>query len=211
MNTGENYGPTIHFSTARSIIGNMTRRYCPRCHYPQSTCACAVARTISSETPIDILQHPSETHAAKNTARLAAYCLPECRIWHGENENDFLELRRELRNETRTVFLLYPSDGSVDIRALSTVGTNKARLLILDGTWRKAYKMYQLNPWLYTYPTVTICDQTSNYTFRKAPNKNCLSTLESVQYALTKTEPELDLQPLSDCLDHLKECFSRRD
>jgi len=67
----------------------------------------------------------------------------------------------------------------------------------LDGTWRKALKLWRLNPWLWTMPAYRINPtQPSSYGIRKTTQANSLSTLEAVSYAL-KLNESIETDPLN--------------
>ena len=163
---------------------------------------------------VDILQHPSEQKAAKNTARLVTLCMPKANIWVGENAGDFSELQTQLLAETRPIAVLYPGTGSQPLETVikqqksSQQPAQALRLLFLDGTWKKAYKLWQLNPWLQQYPQISIEATTSQYHIRKAPKAHYLSTLEAVAICLQKAE-HCNVQPLYDCLHQMQLSFSQ--
>ena len=148
------------------------RTYCLHCNYPQKTCVCSSVTRIDTHSYIDILQHPTEIKAAKNTARLAALCLPKVRIWSGENSECFTELQKQLQEERRPIALLHPDFHAISLkefcaRANITHPQGQplgARFLVLDGTWKKAYKIKQLNPWLNHYPSIAITARKRNPT-----------------------------------------------
>jgi DTW domain-containing protein YfiP len=176
-----------------------TRRYCPACHYPLVTCLCAFIAPVDSQIKISILQHPSEVKAAKNTARLAQLCLANTNIWVGESADDFNEIQQNIMQDLHkphTIAVLYPNTKSIDLQrfkarrhlAQRTHSAPPLHLIFLDGTWRKAYKMWQLNPWLHNLDSITISQMSSQYHIRKAPKEGCLSTLEAIDYCLKELD-----------------------
>jgi DTW domain-containing protein YfiP len=147
---------------------------------------------------IVVLQHPSETTHAKNTARLVALAIPAAEIVVGETAEDFSELQVKLVGQ-QSAAVFYPAVTSVEFdqnAAPQAIDT----MLFIDGTWRKALKIWQLNPWLWTMPAFSLKPTyPSNYAIRKTKQPNSLSTLEAVSLALTlyngtNTAPLLDLQ-----------------
>ena len=160
-------------------------------------------------TAIDILQHPSETRVAKNTARICKLCLPQTQIWLGEGADDFRQLRAELATEARPVWLLYPGEAAQSFAQLIEAVQPQVgvRLLLVDATWKKAYKMWQLNPWLECLPQVSLSHLASNYRIRKSPKKHYLSTLEALGYSLTELEPGLDTRPLFQAFNAMQAHF----
>ncbi|KAJ0983115.1 hypothetical protein J5N97_011370 [Dioscorea zingiberensis] len=79
--------------------------------------------------------------------------------------------------------LLYPGDGSM---ALEAVDFQVKHLVVLDGTWGKARRMYCENPWLKLMPRLSLDrKRESLYSeVRHEPKAGCLSTVESIVYAL---------------------------
>lgn len=58
-------------------------------------------------------------------------------------------------------------------------------LILLDGTWRKAKKMWMLNPWLHDLPSWHFGQPPENqYRMRKTNLEHSLSTLEAAAYGL---------------------------
>lgn len=79
--------------------------------------------------------------------------------------------------------LLFPSDESVDVEVVDFEVKN---LIVLDGTWAKARRMYKENPWLKMLPHIRLdIDRLSLYReVRNQPRAGYLSTIESIVYAL---------------------------
>lgn len=79
--------------------------------------------------------------------------------------------------------LLFPSESSVDVEAVDFEVKN---LIVLDGTWAKAKRMYMENPWLRLLPHIRLnVDKLSLYgEVRTQPKAGYLSTIESIVYAM---------------------------
>ncbi|MFT5790604.1 MAG: DTW domain-containing protein YfiP [Shewanella sp.] len=156
------------------------------------------------KTELIILQDPTEVGHAKNSVRLMKLVIPETQVYVGENTDDFTALREYLAQSKKRVYLIYPSEQSEQAHQGSCDGD--AILLLLDGTWRKAYKLLQLNPWLQDFPSLHLdLDSASNYTIRKASRSDSLSTLEASAMMLKVLEPQQDVTPLTDALAALVE------
>ncbi|NMH65066.1 tRNA-uridine aminocarboxypropyltransferase [Shewanella salipaludis] len=178
----------------------MSRRYCSVCHYPQSACVCASIRPLQPKTRLLVLQHPSEVGHAKNSVRLLSLVIPQTLVYVGETPEDFAELRQYLARLERPVYLVYPSEKSVQVQQAAPAAD--CVLLLLDGTWRKAFRLLQLNPWLQQYPALHLdLEQSSNYRIRKASRSDSLSTLEAAAHMLRALDPELEVKPLFEALD----------
>ena len=69
--------------------------------------------------------------------------------------------------------------------------TKELCLIILDGTWKKAYRMFALSENLQSLPQVCLPESLANsgeYVIRKVAKKNALSSLEACCYALALLE-----------------------
>ena len=116
----------------------MPRSYCPRCDYPERTCLCHdIARTGYS-IKLTILQHPTEAGHAKNTARLITLVAEGAEVVVGEQPEDFDGVRHALLSNPGVV-LLFPTSISVPLSEASQTSPVH-RLVLIDGTWRKAKK-----------------------------------------------------------------------
>nr|WP_237732868.1 tRNA-uridine aminocarboxypropyltransferase [Shewanella schlegeliana] len=165
---------------------------------------CASIETMQVKAELIILQDPSEVGHAKNSVRLLELVIPNTQVVVGETEDDFTTLREQLAQSKKPVYLVYPSDTSVS--ANETQVEEEVILLFLDGTWRKAYKLLQLNPWLQAYPALHLdLDSASNYTIRKASRSDSLSTLEAVAMMLKAIDEKQNIAPLTNALSAMVE------
>lgn len=82
--------------------------------------------------------------------------------------------------------LLYPSEEAVSVNGLEAINFEVKNLIVLDGTWSKAKRIYVENPWLKLLPHLKLeLDKVSMYNgVRLQPKAGCLSTIESIVYAL---------------------------
>lgn len=82
--------------------------------------------------------------------------------------------------------LLFPSEKAVDANDLKAMEFEVKNLIVLDGTWRKARRMYCENPWLQMLPHLRLdVEKMSLYgEVRQQPKVGYLSTIESIVYAL---------------------------
>ncbi|MBV2203852.1 MAG: DTW domain-containing protein [Pseudomonas sp.] len=159
----------------------MSRPRCPRCQRPLMQCLCALIPSLESRTQVLILQHSSEAGHALNTARLAALGLCNAQLLVGE----YFE---EPCGDGRPTYLLFPGEDALELDSLAG-RTEPVRLVVPDGTWRKARKLLHVNPWLAALPRVALPPgQPSRYRLRKAPSADALSTIEAVTCALNGLE-----------------------
>lgn len=98
--------------------------------------------------------------------------------------------------------LLFPSEGSVMINELKERGLKVRNLIVLDGTWSKARRMYLENPWLKllcSHVKLKIEGGSLYREVRRQPREGCLSTIESIVHAMK--EMGEDPEGLDNMLD----------
>ncbi|QLE87357.1 DTW domain-containing protein [Shewanella sp. Scap07] len=177
----------------------MSRNCCDACSFPLNACICDAIRPLNHQQELIVMQHPSEVGHAKNSVRLMQLVLSNLKVFVGEQSADFVALQHYLNQCGKPVFLIYPSDDSKEI-GQAAVPSN-AVFILLDGTWRKAYKLLQLNPWLSQYRALHFdLASASNYTIRKSSRSDSLSTLEAAAMTLKQLDNNLDVTPLTDAL-----------
>mgnify|MGYP001049229948 CR=1 FL=1 len=177
----------------------MKRSYCSVCHFPESTCICEHVVVCTNAIKVVVLQHPKEAQHAKNTVALLKLALSDFEIITGETAEDFLDIRKEL--QSRNPVIVYPGTDAIKLPK-ERLSFTPDTLVLIDGTWKKAYKMIKLNPWLMTLPCVSFSDEYQNsYSIRKSPNKQSLSTLEAVYLSLSHIEGN-KFTPLLDLFHH---------
>ncbi|EMK3416504.1 tRNA-uridine aminocarboxypropyltransferase [Vibrio parahaemolyticus] len=184
-------------------------RYCSQCGKSRKACICQWIVPLASGVELIILQHTSEAHRPLGTARILNLSLKNCTCLIGEDFSDDAQLNALLTDEAYQHFILYPSEQSQclsEIACTESERTRKTRLILLDGTWKKAYKMWQLSTNLHALTTVKLPeDLQGHYTIRKAPSDNSLSTVEAGFYALSLLEPDNDFSPLLNAFDRMIE------
>lgn len=161
---------------------------------------------IDSDIELIILQHPSEVKNAIGTARILDLSLPHCQIIIGENFTEDNALNNILNDPSRQCYLLYPSNESIPVESLNKMDVIGQRtFILLDGTWRKAYKMFQLSNNLHQLPAIR-CEPTaaSQYTIRQTSVEGGLSTVEAGHLLLSSLEQNsAKYQPLLDVFEYM--------
>ena len=152
-----------------------------------SVCLCHAVHPMKVEPQLIILQHPKEVDHAKNSARLVQLAVPQARVLIGESPEDFLPHLADCLEHPDHVAVFYPSPSSkpMESHLADFRRHNYKHLIFVDATWRKAFKLWQLNPWLQALTCWCFAaPPPSRYQIRKAKVENSLSTLEAVAYAL---------------------------
>lgn len=148
---------------------------------------CGLIRPIAARTGVTVLQHPRERHHPFNTARLARMALRSLDLHVAWPDGDDRMVCRPPLPEGAA--LLYPRTDAV---LLGDAAPPPSHIVVLDGTWPQARRLYRENPWLSELPHVALDpERPSRYRIRREPALHCLSTLESIVAALGVLEPEL--------------------
>ena len=177
-------------------------RYCSQCGKARKACICDNIVALDSQVELIILQHPTEEHRPMGTARILSLSLVNSRLLVGEDFREHGELNQLLAEPDVEHFVLYPSDVSLSAADVALPIEKKIRIILLDGTWKKAFKMWQLNTQLRHLPCLHLPeDLKGNYRIRKAPNENALSTVEAGFHVLSMMQPEKDFSPLLDAFE----------
>jgi len=170
------------------------RARCPRCERALVACFCHCITPLNNALSVVILQHPSEVKHAKGTAKIVELTLTNCELIIGEDfAND--ETFNQIINRKKSI-LLYPNDDAITPKELaeqvskeSSLALSDYQLIVIDGSWKKAYKIFCLNPVLATLPCIGIdVINQSNYRIRKSSRADSLSTLEAIHSLLTTLE-----------------------
>ena len=177
------------------ITSVMKRPVCPSCDFPVTTCVCSyLSQPLNNHIEVVILQHPSETKVAKNTAKLLTLQLQHIQLVVGETAADFSAVQSYLAN--RKAALLYPNKHAQTLAAGAAEKLELDTIIILDGTWKKATRLYQTNLWLHALPSFSFdTHDQSKYTIRKSKHQFSLSTLEACARFLALVEG-CDINPL---------------
>ena len=175
-------GRSIH---VRGVLES--REMCWRCRRPKRVCYCAAVRPIETRTRVVILQHPRESDVPINTARIAELSLSSSTLHVGLDFSRDRALLAALSNQAAPPVLLYPSDDAKDLAVDPPLGP--VTLVVIDGTWWQASKLFKLNPVLHALPRYGLApSEESRYRIRREPAAHCLSTIEALEAALAVLE-----------------------
>jgi len=184
------------------------RAKCNQCDFLESRCLCDFLYPIENQTILVILQHPSETNHALNTVRLMKKTFQKIIIITDENfslNSQFLELYENFK-ETMGVLFLTSSALPIEIVSQEKSSIKLSHLILIDGTWRKAKKIYLLASQLHSLSSYVLKgQQNSKYRLRKSSIEGSLSTLEAGVLALKIIEPTIN----NKSLDLLESAFAK--
>jgi len=164
-----------------------SREMCWECRRPVRVCYCAAVQPIETTTRVVILQHPRESDVPINTARIAELALSNSTLHVGLDFARDASLAAALSDPAAPPVLLFPSDDARDLALEAPPGP--VTLVVIDGTWWQASKLFKLNPFLQALPRYGLAPSAeSRYRIRREPAAHCLSTIEALEAALTLLE-----------------------
>ena len=166
----------------------MPRVSCWLCFKPVVACICNLVAPVANRTAVTILQHRRERFHPVGTSRIARLGLKRVRVEPCWPRSDLASLVARLPQRAA---LLYPSAGARDLSTL-TPEEHPRHLIVLDGTWPQAKKIYNGQPWLQAMPHLRLRPKRmSGYgDVRRQPRQGCLATIEAIVEALRLLEPE---------------------
>lgn len=176
------------------------RARCKQCNKASIACICSAICELDNQHFLHILQDPSEQKKAIGTARILALSLSNVKLSVG---TVFSASAFDLQN----TFLVFPSETANTVHHLQTIHkiNTQTQFILLDGSWKKAYKILMSNPFLQALPKVSLnIDNKSNYRLRKSPRKGGLSTVEAGYYLLSELEGDMKkFSPLLTVFDQM--------
>jgi len=160
------------------------RAFCGQCNKALVACICDLIEHIDNHYFLHILQDPSEMKKAIGTARILGLSLQRSDVHVGETfeASDF---------DVNNTFLVFPDEQAESVSSLRQQQriNEKTQFILLDGSWKKAYKLLMSNSFLQKLPKISIqVTQKSAYKIRKSPREDGLSTVEAGYYLLSELE-----------------------
>ena len=119
------------------------RAVCPQCEYILARCLCSTLKPIENTTKIIILQHPSETGHALNTVSLMKKSFLNLDLFIGEDFSEDQKLNSLINNYKETICLIFPAGNNIVLN--SKTEQKITHLIFIDGTWKKARKIFLLS------------------------------------------------------------------
>lgn len=143
---------------------------------------------------MSIIQHGKETKHAKNTAKLAKLCASSIEIVRADSTGAMQQLATSCHLNSSAV--IYPCSHSLDLEThKEAFAQNINSLIIIDGSWKQAFSIFQQNEWLRALPAFHFeMAPASEYSIRHTRFSKSLSTLEALAYTLS-TVYNIEVEP----------------
>jgi DTW domain-containing protein YfiP len=147
-----------------------------------SLCLCALIPRLETRTRLVLYIHRFEERKPTNTGLLAASCLTRSEVRFRGGPDD---LSRPFTCEDGTEpLVLFPYEGATPLDRFPTNGA-PVTLVVPDGNWRQASKMYKRVPGLAGLRCVALPEgPRSDYRLRSEAHQDGLSTLEAIARAI---------------------------
>src|SRR5690606_15316465 len=168
------------------------RLVCYACFRPRPLCYCAELPRLDNATRVIVLQHPREQFHPLGTARIVA---------RGLRNSALVVLHRHVAHELESLLpagsaLLYPEGNARDLAAVPSHQRPKT-LVVLDGTWHHARRLYRDHRVLQQMPRYCLKpERSTEYRVRREPKIDYISTVEAVAAALELLEPGASYEAL---------------
>lgn len=156
---------------------------CSKCGLPIITCICKSIKEVETKAKFVILSSEKEVYRNTNTANLLKQIntkSTEIIIWkRGEIPSSILSY---INNDIYNVYLVFPiMNKEMEIRkAKYNKDNNTPVFIIVDGTWREAWKIIRKSDYLKNLPILSLeTNRVSKFTLRRGQEEGNLCTIEA--------------------------------
>jgi len=185
-------------STRTFNARGVTLKRCKQCQLGLQTCICEWRKPSQSQLHFILIMHRDEVYKPTNTGRLIADLFPEqCQAFLWSRTDPDKTLLALLNDNRRHCQLVFPASEN-DIRTVASRPPERLEesapintVVLLDGTWKQARKMYSQGKWMRHLPILDLSHTLSesqhkwgNYRVRQACEDGQLATAEAAALAL---------------------------
>ena len=190
---------------------------CEACNLPALNCLCPYRVRASCGIQVWLLTHPLEQYKPTNTGRLIRDVLPDTRVFTWYRTLPDAELLALLDDPRYAPFVVFPDDQPgyaervVDVeRVVERREAGRIPVLILlDGTWRQARKIFRRSDYLARLPVLPlVTERQTRYRLRKPASADHLSTAEVAAELLRQAGEEQAADYLDDYFEVFNESYA---
>ncbi len=185
---------------------------CPKCRINLTLCFCDSIIERENQTTITVLRHHRETHLNTSTAIVANRILKNSKIvLRGLPEKHFEYSDLEI-SEDEIPYYLFPTDDAIllDDEFVKNHQGKKVHLIVPDGSWTQAKKVYRREKCLHHIKCVKLSSlKKSEYELRKSPREDGVCTFEAIAYAIGAIESKSIEQDMIKILKIMVDRFKR--
>ncbi len=180
-------------------------RRCTTCKIHQTLCFCGEVKVLDTKTRISIIMHHRERFLTSNTANLATLVLKNSKIVLRGLPGKLFNADELALNENETPLYLFPHEDAVELNDEFIASLTKPiHLIIPDGTWSQAVKVYRRESALSHIQCVKLPPgDPGKYRLRKSERENGVCTYEAIMRALClieSTDLEVEMSRIFDVM-----------
>lgn len=181
------------------------REHCINCALVKEFCICGHVPSIESDIIFILLSHTNELKKRTNTGILIEKSMTSTLVieWQRKEPSkellDIINMEKEVyflyteTNETNEIVTLDASEEKIDAVC------SKKYIIILDGTWQEAKKIYNRSEYLKDLKRISITPENlSEYQLRRKKNEQHLCTAEAAIITLKKFGEDKNSDILKD-------------
>lgn len=168
---------------------------CSKCGLPIITCICKSIKEVETKAKFVILSSEKEVYRNTNTANLLKQIntkSTEIIIWkRGEIPSSILSY---INNDIYNVYLVFPiMNKEMEIRkAKYNKDNNTPVFIIVDGTWREAWKIIRKSDYLKNLLILSLeTNRVSKFTLRRGQEEGDLCTIEAAMELLKINDEDI--------------------
>lgn len=191
-------------STRPFLARGASVKRCQRCLLGRTACICPWRAEMHIEVDIILLMHRDEVFKPTNTGRLIADVFPaNTHVFSWSRTQPPAALLTILADSARYPVVVFPP-GDNYVGLIHTVKPElppqqRLTLILLDGTWKQARKMFKTSRWLSGLPVMVLNGTPEGrYAVRQAATEGQLATAEATAALLSQCEESIAAQLLAD-------------
>jgi hypothetical protein len=165
---------------------NSYKNRCTKCLVTKDYCCCNQISAHKIKTRIDVIMHKLELYQTSNSAKLTFNSLPENVYIHyrGLKENP-INMNFINHSEYSPIYLFPYEDASVLDQSFLNNLSKPIQLIVPDGRWSQAKKIYRREKELADIPCFKLPPLgQSQYELRRQNHEHRVCTHEAISYAL---------------------------
>jgi len=164
---------------------------CDFCLLGIQFCTCHLRQSLNSTLSFMLIMYDNEVLKPTNSGRLIADLIPDTHAFLWNRTEPALEMLALLESDIYQPYLIFPEqyieNGQTIMNQVSLSQLNNKRplLVMLDGSWREAIKMYRKSPYLQMMPVLSFApEMLATYALRKGSHEFQLGTAEVAALAI---------------------------
>jgi DTW domain-containing protein YfiP len=204
-------------STRPFMARGSNLKRCDNCLLALRVCLCGWQPQLAAPVGFALLMHPLEPLKPTNIGRLIADCVEATYAYMWSRTETDPQLEQLLADPQWQAYVVFPEEygqpgqpvvADLPHRDVFEREGTKPLLIILDGTWTQARKMFRKSPCLAGLPILSLrTEQLSRYRLRRSCREEHLCTVEVAAACLALAGHDADAQLLGDYFDLFTEAY----